>query len=413
MSEPWRLRHRIVTAYVLLACAVGGVFAAAAQQAIGRVEDRLIDQRLARTADRLVERQRQGLGLDLPPSVMLYEGDAIPLALRGLPPGRHERTLGVGTVNVLVRSDGPRPFVLTDDDAEFERIRWQLDATMAAAFLACLGGAVVLGRSTASRVMAPVTALARAVEQEQAPERYPSLKAPDEMGVLARAFAARTQALQQVLARERWFVADVSHELRTPLTVMLGAAEVLCVQARDHAAWRAHAERIRRTAADTSARVSALLLLSRAPESLDAPLVALAPIVRQEVERCQALLQGKAVTLHLALAESVQVRARAELAATAVGNLVRNACLYTERGSVTIRLEPHRLIVQDTGSGIPSAIRDKVFERLAPGETGSPAGSGLGLAIVRRVAEHLGWQVALEDSSQAGSRFVLAWPAAD
>jgi signal transduction histidine kinase len=410
MREPRSLRHRIVAAYVLMTCAVCGVFAAAALHAIESVEDRLIDQRLARTADRLVQRHRQGLGMDLPPSVGLYEGNAIPVSWRGLTSGRHERVLGSGTVNLLVRNDDGRVFVLADDDADFEAIRWQLHAVLAAAFLACLALAWLLGRSTASRVLAPVTDLADAVQQERQPDAYPSLQSRDEIGVLSRAFAARTRALQQVLARERWFVADVSHELRTPLTVMLGAAEVLCAQTTGHTAWQAHAERIRRTAADTSERVSALLLLSRAPDAVNAPRVSIASLVQLEIERCQDLLRDKDVVLSFEQAQAVHLPVSAELAATAIGNLVRNACQYTERGSIAVRLEGDRLTVQDTGTGLPLAVREKIFGRLVPADGTSPTGSGLGLAIVARVADHLGWTVTLEASTPAGSRFVLAWP---
>jgi signal transduction histidine kinase len=411
MIDRWSLRHRIIAAYVLLACAVCGAFAAAALHAIGLVEERLIDQRLARTADRYADRVRQGLGMDLPPSVTLYIGDAIPAAMRSLPAGKHEVSMGGATVNVLIRGEGRQTFVLSDDDADFEGIQWQLHAFLAAAFVACLGLAVMLGRWTASRVIAPLTSLAHAVAEDRLPDEFPSLDAKDEIGVLARAFAARTRALQEFLAREQWFVADVSHELRTPLTVMLGAAEVLRARLQEHADWAALADRICRTATDTGDRVSALLLLSRAPETLEMPRMPLSPIVRQEIERCQPLLQGKDVVLTFEVVDEVQLNVRSELAGTAVGNLIRNACLYTEQGSVRVRLERDRLAVEDTGSGIPAALRQRIFERHVRVGPGSPTGSGLGLAIVRRVARHLGWTVSLEDRAGGGSRFILSWPA--
>jgi signal transduction histidine kinase len=410
MFDRWPLRHRIIAAYVLLACVVCGAFAAAALHAIALVEERLIDQRLARTADRYAQRLQQGLPTDLPPSVTLYAGDTLPAVMRGLPAGRHEVPLGGATVNILVRGEGTQAFTLADDDADFEGIQWQLHALLAAAFVACLGLAVMLGRWTASRVIAPLTSLAHAVSEDRLPDQFPSLHSPDEIGVLARAFAARTLALQEFLARERWFVADVSHELRTPLTIILGAAEVLRARVDEHPEWAALAERVRRTAAETGDRVSALLLLSRSPETLEMPRMSLAPIVRQEIERCQPLLVGKDVALSFNLVEDVHLRARPELAGTAVGNLIRNACQYTERGTVQVRLERDRLVVEDTGIGIPAALRERVFERHVRGDMGSPTGSGLGLAIVRRVAQHLGWTVSLEDLAGGGTRFILGWP---
>jgi signal transduction histidine kinase len=410
MADLRSLRNRIVAAYVLLALAVCGAFAAVVVYVVGTIEDRLIDQRLERTADKLVERLQQGRSMDLPPSVSFYRGADIPAPLRGKPPGRYELPTASNSVNALVRSDGRSLFVLTDDDADYERIRWDVYTLLAAAFAACLVLAVMLGRFTASRVIAPVSALARAVHDERPPDAYPSLASRDEIGVLARAFAARTEELQRFLQRERWFVGDVSHELRTPLTVMLGAAEVLCLRLAGRPELVAVAERIRRTAADTTERVGAMLLLSRAPETVDAPRIALRPLIRQEMERVQPLLAGKDVALTLDAPQEVHVFARPELAAIAIGNLLRNACQFTERGAVRVRLQPHALVVEDTGAGIPADIRERVFERGVRAHPESTTGSGLGLAIVRRVAEHLRWEVTLEDVPGGGSRFVLRLP---
>ena len=225
--------------------------------------------------------------------------------------------------------------------------------------------------------------------------------------MLARAFSARTEQLNRLLARERWFVGDVSHELRTPLTVILGAAEVLCAMAKDRHDLLPVAERIRRTAADSAARVGALLLLSRAPETVGAPRTALIPIIRHEMQRCQPLLDGKPVTMRLDAPVEVHVPARPELAAIAIENLLRNACQFTETGQIGIALAPDRLTVDDTGTGVPPAIRERLFDRFVQADTST--GSGLGLAIVRRVADHLGWQVHFEARPGGGSRFVLLW----
>ncbi len=406
------LRARIVAAYVILACAVCGAFGIAAVRVVGSVEDRLIDSRLARTADRLLERRQQGLSMDLPPSVTLYNGDSMPAALRGRAPGKYELPADGVSVNVLIRKDAAGEiFALTDNDADFESIKGEIYVALGLAFTACVALAVALGRMTASRVIAPVTALAQAVEDDHGPRDFPLLQSTDEMGVLARAFANRTEALQRVLERERWFVGDVSHELRTPLTVMLGAAEVLQARAADRPDLTEAAERIRRTAADTTERLSAMLLLSRAPEAVGAPRTALEPLIRQEMERCRPLLAGKDVALNLDSSGDVHVFGRPELAGIAIGNLIRNACQFTERGQVTVRLEPERVVVEDTGVGIPPALRERVFERFVRAHQEVPTGgSGLGLAIVRRVAEYLGWTVTLEDPPGGGSRFVLGLP---
>ena len=408
-TQRWSLRHRITAAYVLLACAVCASFGLAALWVVRTLEDRLIDQRLVRMADVAVERRHSGQRLDMPPNMGLYWDEAIPAAWRELRPGLYDLPLNGQSVNVLVRKDGVHTLVLSDDDDDFDRIEWEIYALLAAAFAASVVLAVVIGRATASRVIAPVTALAEAVAQDHLPQDLPHLDLRDEIGVLARAFAARTEALQRFLRRERWFVGDVSHELRTPLTVILGAAEVLVARAADRPDLREHAERIRRTAADATERVSALLLLSRTPEAMDAPRTALVALARLEVERCRPLLAGKDVSLTLDAPEEVHAQARPELAAIAIGNLVRNACQFTEAGAVVVRLRPGRVEVQDTGAGIPDHLQERIFERGMRIRPDASVGSGLGLSIVRRVAEHLGWRISLDSPGGGGSRFTLSW----
>ncbi|WP_067061650.1 sensor histidine kinase [Roseateles chitosanitabidus] len=411
-AAPTTLRTRIAAAFLLLTLLVCGAFAVAAVNIASSIEDRLIDQRLSRTADSLVELAHQNLPPDLPPSVTLYRGEAIPADLRDKPPGRYTVTQDGTQVNALLRDDLGTRFVLTDSDADFDKIQAGVYGLLGLAFVACLGLALFLAQLTASRIVAPVTALAQAVETGAAPRAYPLLDSTDELGVLSRAFAASTEAQQRYLDRERWFTGDVSHELRTPLAVMLGAAEILKARLSGRDDLVELAERIRRTAADTSERVVAMLLLSRDPASTGAPPTALLPLLRQEMDRCRPLLRGKAVemTLHAEPdATTLEVPARPELAAIAVGNLIRNACQFTEQGRVDVRLECGRVVIEDTGIGIPSAVRDRIFDRFMQVDPAGAGSAGLGLAIVKRVAEHLGWVVSLEAPAQGGTRFVLSF----
>lgn len=404
------LRRRIITAYVLLACVVCGFFGLAALVAIRSIEHALIDSRLSRAADQLIDSHWESVPQRMPPNIAIFHGNAVPTALRSLSAGLHELSMGNKSLHVLIRESRGERFVLTDDESDFESIEVRIYRTLIAAFVGCLAIAVLIGRLTASRVIAPVTALAKAVEQDNGAREFPSLRSTDEMGILARAFAARTDELNGFLLRERWFVGDVSHELRTPLTVMLGAAEVLRARLADRPDLQPVVERVRRTAVDATERVAALLLLSRAPETIDAPRIALTPIVSQEIERCQLLLDAKAVVLRLIAPAEIYVFARPELAAIAIGNLIRNACQATEVGHVEVVLEATRVVVEDTGPGIPAAIRTRLFQGVVRTSDESSTGSGLGLAIVRRVTEHLGWSVSHEDRPGGGSRFILALP---
>lgn len=404
------MKQRITWAFALLALLLAGFFTLVSYISVEVIESQVVDERLAKLAGQLIAQHRKGLVPELPPEISFFVNREIPEPLRQAPPGVHEARLAQGEVQALIIEEGNDRFAVIQEMDEFERTEFIIYAALAAGSVASLLLAIVLGVATARRIAAPVTQLADAVARNTPPQSLPSLAADDEIGVLARAFARRTEALQEYLVRERVFTGDVSHELRTPLTIMLGAAEVLKRQLADRPAELAGAQRIHRVAAEASARVAALLQLSRSPELLDAPRIELNRVVQSEMERCQHLLEGKPVACGLESAGPVAVAAQPELAGIVIGNLLRNACLYTEQGRVLVSLSPDKLVIEDSGPGIPEMVRSQLFERFVQGDAGTVAGTGLGLSIVKRVADHLGWKISLEPGRQGGSRFTLSFP---
>jgi signal transduction histidine kinase len=412
MKPRLSLKQQITLAYMLLAVTVASVFSLVSYISVAIIEDQVIDVRLAKMADGLISAQQQGHMPDAPPDVRFLLDASIPLELRQLPEGLHELTLDNQHVHALLREQGGSRYAVVQEVDELEYTELIILLSLASGFAVSVLLAIVLGMLSVRRLIAPVAALADAVQRNAGATELPSLKAQDEIGVLARAFAKRTDELQQFLLREQMFTGDVSHELRTPLTVMLGAAEVLAAQLADQPAQCATAERIRRVAGETAQRVSALLLLARAPETLDAPRTVLNGIIEAEMERCRPLLYDKTVDCRLELSEQVAAHVRPELAGIIIGNLLRNACQHTEQGSITVQLGAGRLVIEDSGTGIPQRVRERLFERFVH-EDNWPAheGTGLGLSIVKRVADHIGWDVRLETVQAGGSRFVLCFPA--
>jgi signal transduction histidine kinase len=404
------LKNRITKVFVLLTVALASFFTLVSYSAVEYIEGQLIDGYMEKLAGPLIARHKQGQGIETPPEITFYANDTIPEELQYASAGIHEAWIGPREVQVLLINEGKDRYVITHDMNEFEQTEFVIFTTLAIGFLCSVLLAAFVGVAMARRIIQPVSDLATAVGNNAGPTQLPALDHEDEIGLLARAFARRTDELQGYLTRERLFTGDVSHELRTPLTIMMGAAEMLQVQLRDNPGQYAATERIRRVAAETSERVSALLLLSRNPEQQDAPQCVLNAVIQSEIERYRYLLDGKPVKCLINAPAEIIIGVRPELAGIAIGNLLRNAFQHTDVGHVSVRLSARQLVIEDTGPGIPPSVRSRLFERFVRAEDNSGEGIGLGLSIVKRVAEHVGWTIALEDPPNGGSRFVLAFP---
>ncbi len=225
--------------------------------------------------------------------------------------------------------------------------------------------------------------------------------------------------LKRLEAARRDFMAAVSHEFKTPLTSILGFTETLLEEGvlQDAATARGFIERIARHGDRLFALVKDVLSLSRLEQGAwpvrpdDVDLVALA---REVASAFSAMAETASVSVGVEAAASVRLRTDPELVRQLIGNLVSNAIRYNRaNGSVSVRVAAgidtdHAIVtVVDTGIGIPSEHRERVFERfyrIDSHRSRATGGTGLGLAIVKHLAQVLGGRIALH-SGPEGTRF--------
>jgi signal transduction histidine kinase len=402
------LSRRIVAAFILFGVVLSLFFAVLAALAVEGIEVYLVDNRLEDVEKWALPRRAAGMQVDLPAGVRFHQGDEIPPELRNLPAGvaevEHE---GVG-LHVLSGVGAHGPYVVVDHESDYEKVELVVYSTFAAFFVGFMVLAAGLGGFVGRRIVIPMSELADAVTQGVTP--LPLTDRTDELGILARALDAHTSALRAVLDRERFFTGDVSHELRTPLTVIMGAAEIL-LQGDADGAQHAPAERIYRAAQEATECVNVLLLLARAPQLARCAPVPVCEVAHRETERYQAMVADKPVALRCVGEAHIAVRAPVELCTAAIGNLVRNACQYTEEGSVTVVLQPGRVIVEDTGPGLPDAVRQTMGQGDRAAPSSGSAGTGLGLSLVIRICEYLGATLEYANRPGGGSRFTIIFPA--
>ncbi|MEN4903555.1 HAMP domain-containing sensor histidine kinase [Luteimonas sp. TWI1437] len=365
------------------------------------LRENVISHSLIRTAQRLEADLAQGVASTLAQDTRLYDAQSVPETLHWYPLGYHgaERP---GDWHLLVfERDGER-YYLQQADAHFAYLELAINIYALFIILLCILCAFWIGRATATRVIAPITRLAEAVERKQKP--FPFQEARDEIGILARAFAQHSDEAEQFLQRERCFVGDASHELRTPLAIIAGAAETIAHQLPADSRLIGSAERIVRTTQEMQRQLACMLLLSRDPQSLTRTDVALQPLIEESMVRCRPWLAGKPVALLLDAPQDAHLHTNPELARSVIWNLLRNACQYTDEGEVRIALHGTTLVIADTGPGLPPSIDPQQFQRFQP--SARQSGEGLGLSIVQRIVEHLNWRMTV-DSSEDGCRFTL------
>ena len=404
------LGKRIVKAYLLFAIAFTVFFACVAVVVVEAIEVRMVDDRLEEVAAWAMPRHAAGLPVEMPAGLSFHNGQDIPWSMRGLSPGIHDLSVdGVG-LHVFAGTSAFGPFVTIDHESDYEKVEWAVYSMLLLCLICFVGLSVLLGRYMARRFVTPIIDLSTAVV-ERKPD-LPLLDNNDELGILARAFAEHTGELKQFLERERAFTGDVSHELRTPLTVITGAAELLMLDNHERPSAYAASERIYRAARETAQSVEVLLLLARSPELIEAEQFSLAPLLDDEIARHQALVANKPVTLQYTGGADFALTAPRRLVAAAIGNLIRNACLYTDQGQVSVSLAGHSVEVRDTGRGLPVAVLamlagDGTGQRLRGSE-----GTGLGLALVKRICRQLDASLDVAPREGGGTSFTIHFPVA-
>jgi signal transduction histidine kinase len=217
------------------------------------------------------------------------------------------------------------------------------------------------------------------------------------------------------------FFANVSHELRTPLSLILGPMERLLSSEDTSAEQRRELEVVERNARLLLRHVNALLDVSKLEAGAMRPVYAevdLAALVRLGAANFDGLARERGITLDVEVPGTVLAQADAEKLERVLLNLLSNAFKFTPAGGrVRCALEERdgraRIVVEDTGPGVPVDMREAIFERFRQVEAGINrqfGGTGLGLAIARDFVRLHEGTVRAEEAPGGGARFVVDLP---
>jgi signal transduction histidine kinase len=151
--------------------------------------------------------------------------------------------------------------------------------------------------------------------------------------------------------------------------------------------------------------------------TLEVAAVSLPALVHDTLAALEPQARAKGLALEFGAAEVPRLHTDARRVRQILLNLLSNAVKFTERGSVTVALEPQlprgvAVHVIDTGIGIAVEDRERVFDEFVQVGAGH-GGTGLGLAISRRLTRLLGGDLTLHSVPGRGSCFTLTLPVAD
>jgi PAS domain S-box-containing protein len=219
------------------------------------------------------------------------------------------------------------------------------------------------------------------------------------------------------------FLALLAHELRGPLAPLRNCAELLKLGGSDENLREKVQGTMERQIAQMVRLVNDLLDLgrvSRGQIEVRRELVEVGSVMRHAVDACAPLVTAAGHLLSIVVPpESIYVDADPARLAQVFGNLLQNACKYTEPGgriefSASRQAGQAVVRVKDTGIGIPPGKLETIFGLFVQlGRTSERAqgGLGIGLALVKRLIELQGGSIeAFSAGPGAGSEFIVRLP---
>ena len=296
-------------------------------------------------------------------------------------------------------------------DAQVRDVRstlwWSLGALGAGLFVLAIVQATY-GLLPLRRVSAAIAAI-----RTGRMSRAPTSDVPPEIAPLVNELNALLDHNEQTAEAARMHAGNLAHALKTPMSVLMneaaaGSPELADTVVRELSTMRRHIDHHlararamgRRTAATARAEVW--------------------PSLERLVAAIERIYAERGVVIDLAGDRTTVFRGERQDLEELAGNLIDNAAKYGG-GRVFITVTRGTgadagflsITVEDDGQGIPTKLRESMFERGARLDTGKP-GTGLGLAIVRDVAGIYGGSVTLSSSEDLGGLMaILRLPACE
>lgn len=343
----------------------------------------------------------------------------LPEKYRNLGAGYHSIPRQIGGELVWVEVHGKDKLILIFKQEQVDALAFWFGIVPLVLLLVVVYAMVLLSYRTSKRLVSPVIWLSNQVRSwdlkkpdvsNLAPSKLPP-EMDNEALVLAEALHDFGQRIGQFVEREQNFTANASHELRTPLTVIRVASDMVSAEADMSPLAQRSIIRIQKASREMESLVEGFLLLARENDfgHSEHP-YPVSEAVAEEVDKARLLLLNKPVELNLRVEQDFSIEAPYYVLSTVVGNLIRNACHYTDEGRIDISIGQGSITVKDTGIGMDHEQLAKVFDMFYRGENSNRSGKGIGMSLVKRFCDRFGWRIELSSELGHGTAATLRIP---
>jgi heavy metal sensor kinase len=279
-----------------------------------------------------------------------------------------------------------------------------------------IGGSLIIGK--ALRPVDHITDRARQIGEGDIRRRLEFVDSSAEMVHLTSVLNEMLDKLQRMFESQKQFVQDAAHEIRSPLAALRCRLEVALRQRRQAQDYQEVIEGALEDSTRLTGLAEDLFLLARADSdnlSIEFREVLMSEVVMAVHAQLVPLAESSQIEFEMKLESDCLVYGDRERLHQVVRNLAENALKYTPRGGrvimrVECEQEDARVIIEDTGIGIPAAEQQKVFRRfyrVDRARSRSDGGTGLGLAICDQIIRAHQGSIDLWSEPGRGSRFTI------
>lgn len=422
------LRRKIWVAFILQAAAISFAAVLGVYGASAVLKHVLIQRALQEEAAHYWKRLQADAQAQVPDTYNMAgylvpagtSNAGLPAALQALPMGYHSLPRSQGGSLVLVERDGNgHVLYLLFKQEQVDTLAFWFGVVPLAFVLVLIYLVAWSTYRSSKRAVSPVIWLAGQVQRWDPKKPEASALRPENLPgdvegetlVLASSLHDFATRISSFVEREQDFTRDASHELRTPLAVIRVAGDMMSEDAALSPASRRSLGRIQSAGRDMEALIEAFLILAREGDTgLPDDDFDVSHVVQEEVDKARPLLDGKAVELRLVLEQDFTLHAPARVLSVLLSNLLRNACHYTDHGSVTVTVRRGSIAVADSGVGISEEELGRVFEPFYRAGARNKDGQGIGLSIVQRLSQRYGWPVQLTSQPGHGTTATITFP---